>query len=89
MHTIKLKIQDTQFKPIFSFLKTLNYVEVEEELQPKVQKLNFEKGNFKKGEKPSDFAGIWQNEKRDLKEIRAKAYLLIQEYSLTISKKTK
>lgn len=74
MQTIKLKIQDSQFKPMFSFLKTLDYVEIENEPLKKTKKLNFEKGNYKLGEKPSDFAGIWENEKRDLNEIREKAW---------------
>lgn len=35
---------------------------------------NFEKGNFKEGEKPSDLSGIWKGKERTLAEIRKKAW---------------
>jgi hypothetical protein len=37
-------------------------------------KPNFTQGNFKAGEKPSDFAGIWANTDITLQSIREKAW---------------
>jgi hypothetical protein len=35
---------------------------------------SFERGIFETHQKPSDFAGIWKGEKRDLKQLRAIAW---------------
>ena len=35
---------------------------------------NFEKGEYKVGEKPSDFAGVWKGKERSLSAIRKKAW---------------
>ena len=77
MQTLKIKIQDNQFKPLVNFLKTLDYIEIEPEKQQKIEKpTSIEKGSYKANEKPSQFAGLWKNEKRDLKAIRQEAWKL-------------
>ena len=76
MQTLKLKIQDNQYKPLVTFLKTLDYIEIEAEKSEKTIKSSIEKGTYKTDEKPSQFAGLWKNDKRDLKEIRQEAWKL-------------
>ena len=47
------------------------------EKQQKIEKpTSIEKGSYKANEKPSQFAGLWKNEKRDLKAIRQEAWKL-------------
>jgi hypothetical protein len=77
MQTLKIKIQDNQYKPLVKFLKTLDYIEIESEKLPKAKETtSIEKGTYKADEKPSQYAGLWKNEKRDLKAIRQEAWKL-------------
>jgi hypothetical protein len=38
------------------------------------RKKGFEKGKFKKGDKPSDYAGGWENNPITIEEIRKRAW---------------
>ena len=77
MQTLRIKIQDNQYKPLVKFLKTLDYIEIESEKHPKLkQPSSIVKGTYKTDEKPSQYAGLWKNEKRDLNVIRQEAWKL-------------
>ena len=68
---LKLHVDEAHARQLTEFLKSISYVEVEEAPAPPD---NFQPGQFAPGEKPSDFAGIWKGPRRDLREIRAKAW---------------
>lgn len=74
--TLTLLIDDSKVKILKEFLKTLDYVNIQTENEESTDEVDSRliKGSFKKGEKPSDFGGIWTGEKRDLKKLREKAW---------------
>lgn len=74
---LTVKIKNAQNAEVLSrFLKSIQYVEdVEIELNSnKNESGEFARGNFEPGQKPSDFAGIWQGKKHNAKTLRRKAW---------------
>ncbi|MGM9508365.1 hypothetical protein ACS5NO_11575 [Larkinella sp. GY13] len=69
MRTLQVIVPDSQYKTVSDLLKTIPSVEVSEET-----------GRFivpsgaSTGENPSDYAGLWKNDKRDFQEIRRKSW---------------
>ncbi len=81
MKTLVVKIKSDQAaQTLANFLKSIDYVETveqnttDDEVEPNTA-LNMVRGDYKPGEKPSDFAGIWKARKKvDAKKLRKKAW---------------
>jgi hypothetical protein len=67
--TVRLDIKPGHYKTLINFLKTLPYVELTDDNERLI-----EASQAKPGERPADFAGIWKNDKRDVSELREKAW---------------
>jgi hypothetical protein len=74
MQSVRIKIEDAQYQLFMQFLKTLDFVEITSPKSEKEVSPSIEKGSFKAGEKPSDLAGLWKGDKRNLKELRERAW---------------
>ncbi len=75
MQSVRIKIEDAQYQPFIQFLKTLDYVKITSPKNDKSEKSSsIEMGNYHPGEKPSDVAGLWKDDKRDLKALREQAW---------------
>ena len=71
MQSIQIELLDPKALGLLEELVKLELIRFEKnESETSV----FEIGSYQDGEKPSDFIPIWTGEKRDLKEIRTKAW---------------
>ena len=72
LQTISLAVRKSKVKPLTDFLKTVDFVEVNEEDKAMP---TFLKGDYKENENPlKDFAGIWKDREIDANELRRKAW---------------
>lgn len=65
---VTVDIPENRVPFVMELLKSLNFMPENEKSS------SIEQGQFSANEKPSDFAGLWKNEKRDLKQLRASAW---------------
>ena len=65
---VTVDIPENRVPFMMELLKSLNFIPENEKIS------SVEKGQYKASEKPSDFAGLWKDEKRDLKQLRASAW---------------
>lgn len=69
-----LRIDKSKQKPLLDFLKSLDFVEIEN-LDNEVIEEKFIKGDFKKNENPlKKFAGIWKDTDLTFDKIRKEAW---------------
>lgn len=71
--TVSIDIPENKVPFMMELLQNLNFV-AKNTQDDKVKNSSIEAGQFNVGEKPSDFAGIWKDDKRDLKQLRASAW---------------
>jgi hypothetical protein len=65
--TVNVRVKKGKKTEFLNVVKQLDYATV----SPQTQEFtNIEKGKYKPGEKPSDFAGSWEDSPADLSEIR-------------------
>jgi hypothetical protein len=73
--TITFKVEADKINSLKEFAKGVNAKEVNsEKASTSLQALQIKKGQFKAGEKPSDFGSVWENDERTIETIRAKAW---------------
>lgn len=65
---VTVDIPENRVPFVMELLKSLNFMPENEKSS------SIEQGQYRTNEKPSDFAGLWKNEKRDLKQLRASAW---------------
>jgi hypothetical protein len=69
MRTLQVIVPESQHKTVSDLLKSIPSVEVSEETGRFIIP-----SNAGAGERPSDYAGPWKNDKRDFQEIRRKSW---------------
>lgn len=82
METLVVKIKSEQAaQQLADFLKTIDYVEAVEQSDSDISAIphapinGMVRGDYARGEKPSDFAGIWKSRKKlDAKKLRQRAW---------------
>jgi hypothetical protein len=73
--TITFKVEADKINSLKEFAKGVNAKEVNtENSSSSYQALKVKKGQFKEGEKPSDFGSVWEKDERTIETIRAKAW---------------
>jgi hypothetical protein len=71
---VTVDIPENNVPFMMELLKNLNFTTSKDTKLTTMKVESIEKGQFGANEKPSDFAGIWKNEKRDFKQLRASAW---------------
>jgi hypothetical protein len=70
---VTVDIPESRLPFMMELLKNLDFIP-KCEIMKDIRMNSMEHGKFEINEKPSDFAGIWKDEKRDLKQLRASAW---------------
>jgi hypothetical protein len=76
---VTLDIPENRVPFMMELLQSLDFMPKKNEKIAGIQTESIEQGRFEANEKPSDFGGLWKNEKRDLKQLRATAWKQISE----------
>ena len=71
---VTLDIPEQKVPFMMELLQSLDFMPKNGKKLANTHTESIEQGLFKIDEKPSDFAGLWKNEKRDLKQLRAAAW---------------
>lgn len=71
---VTVDIPENRVPFVMELLQSLDFMPKKSAKLEGIQTESIEQGRFEANEKPSDFAGLWKNEKRDLKQLRATAW---------------
>ena len=71
---VTLDIPENKVPFMMELLQSLDFMPKKAKKSTTINISSIEQGEFEINEKPSDFAGLWKNEKRDLKQLRAEAW---------------
>lgn len=73
---LEINIPKAKFKKLKSFLdkQGVEITSQNKKKNPDGLTSAITRGNYKAGEKPSDFSGIWKDDDRDIEEMRRKAW---------------